>query len=204
MNAALLLSGGASRRMGQPKALLPFGTEPLVVAHWRALRAAGLDPLRIVVGKDARAIVQGTALARENFVLNRRHALGQLSSVQAGLAALLEDPTWPAVYLHPVDALPVSPQVIRHLVDPLTDRRILAAKPTSGGRGGHPVLLSRALCRRILRLDPRTTRLDGFLRELSEAGKVARVPVRDPLVLANLNDPDVYRRALLKLRLLPR
>lgn len=200
MIAAVLLSAGASRRMGTPKALLPFEGEPLAVAHFRALRRCGVDPLRIVLGAQAGAIRSALPLARENFVVNRRHGLGQLSSLQAGLAALAEDPTWPAVLLQTVDSLPVSPAVFRALERAWQGSAPPAAKPTHRGQGGHPVLISRSLCRRILRLDPRTDRLDLFLRSV----EVQRIPVRDAAVLANLNSPDVYRRALQRSAPLPR
>src|SRR5438105_3094726 len=106
MISAVILAGGASRRMGRPKALLPFPKRPLLVEQWLALRAAVVDPLRVVVGARAPAIIRGSGLSCETFVVNARHALGPMSSLQVGIAALLEDPTWAALLVQPVDALP--------------------------------------------------------------------------------------------------
>ncbi len=48
---AAILAGGRSRRMGTPKALVPFAGEPLIMRPIAAARAAGLEP--VVVAKAA-------------------------------------------------------------------------------------------------------------------------------------------------------
>jgi molybdopterin-guanine dinucleotide biosynthesis protein A len=47
---AAILAGGRSRRMGTPKALVPFGGAPLIARPIAAARAAGLEP--VVVAKS--------------------------------------------------------------------------------------------------------------------------------------------------------
>lgn len=49
--AGAVLAGGAGRRMGGPKAMLPVGGVPMVERVARALRDAGCEPV-IVVGDD--------------------------------------------------------------------------------------------------------------------------------------------------------
>lgn len=84
MTAALILAAGAGRRMGGPKALLPFQGETLLRRAARAALGAGCRPVIAVVGPwdpdlgdlEVRAVV------------NPEAAEGMASSIRAGLGAL--------------------------------------------------------------------------------------------------------------------
>lgn len=64
---AVLLAAGLGRRLneitgGGPKCLLPFGEASLLERHLRALRAAGVDSLTVVVGFEAMQIEQALGM----------------------------------------------------------------------------------------------------------------------------------------------
>src|SRR5438093_114089 len=54
--AAILLAGGASSRMGQPKALLPWGDQKLVEYQIDQLRQPPVERVVVVLGPEAERI----------------------------------------------------------------------------------------------------------------------------------------------------
>jgi molybdenum cofactor cytidylyltransferase len=177
----VLLAGGRSSRMGQPKGLVAVGGRPWVLSQIDAARAAGADVV-LVVGHDAARYAEALPdLAQTpgvTVVENLDPSRGPFSSLQCGLARLAPA----AAFVLPVDVPAPGPAVWRSLAEALADAD--AAVPEHEGRGGHPVLLSADLAARLLGR-PATGRLD---HELSSA-RVVRVPVSDPRVRMNLNEP---------------
>jgi CTP:molybdopterin cytidylyltransferase MocA len=68
-----------------------------------------------------------------------------------------------------------------------------AVKPVFDGHGGHPLLLGRGWSHLIQRL-PLTSTLRDLLH--SHDDNVTALPVSDPGVLLNVNDPAQYKRLL--------
>src|SRR5216117_3818420 len=83
MNVAVILAAGESRRMGEPKQLLPFDGKPMLQCVINALDA---DETLVVLGYRAAEIEKRIHGAR--VVRNPNYAGGMFSSVQAGLRAL--------------------------------------------------------------------------------------------------------------------
>jgi molybdopterin-guanine dinucleotide biosynthesis protein A len=77
----LILAGGASSRMGRPKALLPFGGERLIERQVRLLRPLCRE-LLVVTNDPAAYRFLGLPL-----VADRAPGLGPLAGLEAGLAA---------------------------------------------------------------------------------------------------------------------
>jgi molybdopterin-guanine dinucleotide biosynthesis protein A len=80
---AIVLAGGQSRRMGQPKAWLPFGEDRLLTRILRILKP--LVTCRIVVAapnQDLLPLPEGVLLVRD-----RREGCGPLEGLWAGLSA---------------------------------------------------------------------------------------------------------------------
>jgi len=88
MLAAVILSGGASRRMGSPKALLPYQGRPFLEHLLEITVHPKIGIRRVVLGADAEAIAKNIALAAEEVVINSDWEQGQLSSIQAAISSL--------------------------------------------------------------------------------------------------------------------
>ena len=84
----ILLAAGDSRRMGVPnKLLLEIGGVPLVKRTAEALAGIPDAEVTVVLGHEADEIRAALAGMPVDFTMNDDHAMGQMSSVHAGLAA---------------------------------------------------------------------------------------------------------------------
>lgn len=168
MIAALILADGGTRGLAE---------------HWLALRGAGLDPLRIAVGKVGAREVAASGLSRENFVRDRSRAATPFSAMQAGLRALLEADRWDAVVLQPIEAAPPHPSVVLALLTRLAEGDAGAVRPAHRRRTGFPVVMARQAAEALLDVDPRRATLDAVLAALEDAGALATLEVYTSEVL---------------------
>ncbi|MFO0951025.1 MAG: molybdenum cofactor guanylyltransferase [Isosphaeraceae bacterium] len=193
--AALVLCGGASSRMGRPKAWLPFG--PGEVLLQRVVRRLGEVARPIVVvaapGQDLPTLPDQVQVVRDP-VAHR----GPLQGIASGLAALGDSTE--LVYASSTDAPFLRPEWVARLVDLIGDHDL--AIPHVDGFY-HPLA---ALYRRGPVLNQVQTLLaEDRLRPvyLTETLR-ARVVIADDLreadpdlaTLHNLNTPEEYERAL--------
>lgn len=121
--------------MGQPKALLEVDGEPLVVRGVRLLRAAGLDPVVVVLGAAAEQV--RPLVAEAQVVVAEDWADGQSASLRAGLRAL---DAADAVVVTLVDEPHLSPKSVARVVGAGD-----AAQATYDGKPAHPVYLHRSV-----------------------------------------------------------
>jgi len=168
MIAALILADGGMDRLAE---------------QWLALRSAGLDPLRIAVGKGRGGEVSGSGLSRENFVRDRSRAGTPFSAMQAGLRTLLDADDWDAVVLQPQEAAPPHPSVVLALLTRLAEGDAGAVRPVHRRRAGFPVVMARQAAEALLAVDPRRGTLEAVLSALEEAGAVATLEVYTSEVL---------------------
>jgi nicotine blue oxidoreductase len=134
--AGLLLAAGAGTRIGTPKALLELDGETLLARGVRLLRAAGLDPVVVVLGaaaEQARGLV-----AEAEVVVADDWATGQGASLRAGLRAL---GAAEGVVVTLVDEPGLSPEAVTRVLAAASEGD--AAQATYDGRPGHPVYLHR-------------------------------------------------------------
>ncbi|HVX65036.1 MAG TPA: nucleotidyltransferase family protein [Bryobacteraceae bacterium] len=190
--SAIILSGGESRRMGTPKALLeaPGSSETFLDRLIRVFRAQ-CAPVIVVLGHEADRIRAGAARADEAvFVVNERYREGQLSSLQCGVRAV--PPEAEGFLFTPVDIPMVAPGTVAALAGALAreDGRALVALPRCAGRHGHPVCCRRAIGEELLTLAPGAQARDVIHRH---AAQTCYVDVDDPGILRDIDDPAAYQ-----------
>ncbi|MFG1650034.1 NTP transferase domain-containing protein [Micromonospora sp. NPDC049275] len=139
VTAGLLLAAGAGRRLGRPKALLPYRGQLLVEHAAGILTAAGCQPVVVVLGAQADEVRDRTRLS--DVVVNDDWATGMGSSLRAGLAALTSGAAVAAVVTL-VDMPGLTPAAVRRVARDAT-ADALAVATYADGRRGHPVLLGR-------------------------------------------------------------
>ena len=141
--AGVVLAAGRSARMGENKLLLRVDGEPLVRRAVRIAAEAGLEPVLVVVGHEADRIGEALAGLRCTIVPNPRHALGQSTSLEAGIAAVPADAGAAVVLL--ADMPRVDAAAVRALAE--RGRATGAALVTSryGDTTAPPVLYARSI-----------------------------------------------------------
>jgi molybdopterin-guanine dinucleotide biosynthesis protein A len=207
--AAIVLCGGMSRRMGRPKAWLPFGNETLLQRTVRLLSDAA-DHVVVVAApeQDLPPLPEDVTVARDPVP-----ALGPLQGIAVGLAAA--EPHARMAYVSPTDAPFVSTPFVQRM-------RALAAghdiAMLSDGGYHHPLaaiyatrlhheaaaLLAAEKRRPVGLIDRAATRIVTRVDLLADPVLAASDP--DLASLSNLNTPEDYEAALSRWRahLLPK
>jgi molybdenum cofactor cytidylyltransferase len=185
--AAIILAGGASRRMGSPKALLDYRGETFVNRLIRVF-SRSCYPVIVVAGAHA-DLIRGRMDRRARLVINPDPDRGQLSSLQTALA---EAPRDAAGFLFtPVDCPTVREETIEILIDAFHENGTLFAIPRYRGKRGHPVCVRASLIPEFLALPPTAeTRAVVNLH----ADRITYIDVDDLGVLADVDDVEAYRK----------
>jgi len=193
MLAAVILAGGASRRMGSPKALVSYQGASFLEHLLGVTRHPAIGVRRVVLGPDAEAISQQVTLASDEMVVNRDWQLGQLSSIHAALRSLPEGTQ--GMLLCPVDHPLVSAALVDALVRTFLETRAPVVLPMFEGRRGHPVIFAAAVYEELLRAP-----MDTGARAVVRAHKsdLQEVSTTEEGCVVNLNDPDALLKAKIK------
>jgi molybdenum cofactor cytidylyltransferase len=190
MLAAIILSGGASRRMGSPKALLSYQGRPFLEHLLDVAHHPKIGIRRIVLGADAEPIAKEVDLAPDEIVVNEDWEKGQLSSLQAALRSLPAHSDGAILLLidHPL----ISSALVGELIETFYNSRKPIVLPVYEGRRGHPVIFSSALYEELLNAPPETGARSVVWAHSAE---VQIVQTNEEGCVLNLNDPDTMQKA---------
>ena len=190
--AAVILSGGESRRMGFPKALVPYRGKTFVEHLIEITRHPRIGLTRIVVGAHTDEIRGRLAANANDMVVNADWEKGQLSSIQAGVRSLPEGGT-EGMILCPVDHPIVSANLVARLIHEFDASGRAIALPTYRGRRGHPLIFRASLYAELL-----AASADVGARQVvwAHEADTCAVPTDEEGVVLNINDPITLERAL--------
>jgi len=182
--AGIILAAGESRRMGFPKALLPYRNETFLDTLI-GLFAGRCEPLIVVLGAGAEQI-RSRASRPATFVVNPDYARGMTTSLQCGLRMVPADAE--GVLFTLVDHPSVSSSTIDTL---LASPRPLLRVPRYGADRGHPIWFSRDLIPEFLAIP-----VGGAANEVVHRHRQQTefLDLDDPGIVADIDDPEAYRQ----------
>jgi CTP:molybdopterin cytidylyltransferase MocA len=192
MLAAAILAAGESRRMGKPKALLPYRGKTFVEHLMTVAKHPRVGVVRVVLGAGAENIREQLGLSADSAILNPNWSEGQLSSIQAAVRGLSSQAT-EGLLLCPVDHPLISADVVTRLIRAFDAGPAAIVVPTYHGRRGHPVIFRASVYDEILAASP-----EVGARQVVWAHKAntVEVPVEEEGVVLNLNDPETLKKAI--------
>lgn len=140
MLSAILLAAGESKRMGEPKQLLPFGQSTLLEQTIDNLLNSAVDEIIVVMGYKAEEMIKTIATKPVKIVVNPNYTQGMSTSIIAGLS--LVDSQAQAVMLALGDQPLVDSQTINRLIEEFYRHNKGIAIPTYRGMRGHPIIFA--------------------------------------------------------------
>lgn len=169
----VILTGGASRRMGKDKAMLPVTGQAMAINI--AKRYECLGPVAFSVDRGGRFPLEGY---RE--LVDRYPGCGPLN----GLVSAFLDTDEDVIFLTATDMPAGEPEAVRRLLEQLGehDACLFAGEPLFG--------VYRRSCLKTAQacLEAGEYALRSFLRRID----ALQLPVQDPKMLANLNTQEEY------------
>ena len=176
--------------MGRLKLLLPWRGRPVLDHVLRAARASRLDPRILVLGHEAAAIRAALDLDGFTVLHNPDFLAGQSGSMRVGLQGAPTSCTGVLFLLG--DQPAITPAFIDGLIALHESDPDCILVPTLGGRRSSPVLFPAALRGELMAVTG-----DHGGRPLLDVHPdlVRPVPVNDPALLLDLDEPSDLERA---------
>jgi molybdenum cofactor cytidylyltransferase len=191
MLAAVILSGGASSRMGSPKALLAYQGRPFLEHLLEVTSHRQIGARRVVLGAHSEPIANAVQLKPHEVVVNEDWEKGQLTSIQAAIRSLPLGTDGVLVCLidHPL----ISATLVQELIESFYKSGKPVVLPLYQGRRGHPVIFSSTLYDELLHAP-----LETGARAVvwAHSGEVEEMRTNEEGCVLNLNDPDTLQKAL--------
>jgi molybdenum cofactor cytidylyltransferase len=184
--AAVILAAGESRRMGRPKAFLPFRGSTFL-SQIADVLSRRCSPVIAVFGFDASNLIARAEAAGVHAIENPQYERGMLTSLQAGLRSLPESTD--SVLFTLVD----HPAICAATIDALLESPAPIAIPRFGGKRGHPVLIRRPIIDEYLAEAVSSKARDVIDRHAAE---IDYIEVDDPGISDDIDDPALYEQLL--------
>ena len=191
MIAGILLAAGDSKRMGEPKALLPYDGITFIDSILNKFSNIGCEPIITILGASAELIFEKTKVHKFQCFRNPNPEEGQLSSLQIAIAHLPDESEGFIMAL--VDHPMVKLDTYIKLFEMAKSNPANIIVPEFYGQKGHPVYFGRPFFDSILHL-PLTDGARVVLKE--NPADVMSLPVDDEGILKDIDTPKDYQNLI--------
>jgi molybdenum cofactor cytidylyltransferase len=189
MLAAIILSGGASSRMGSPKALLPYQGRAFLDHLLKITRHPRIGVRRLVLGAQAEQIAKAIDVPGDEIVINAEWEKGQLSSIRAALHSLPVETD--GILLCLIDHPLISAKLVDDLIERFYSSKAAIVLPVFEGKRGHPVLFSSKL---YDELENAPFEIGARSVVWAHSAEVLEHHTVEQGCVLNLNDPQTFAR----------
>ena len=191
MISAIILAAGQSKRMGQPKMLLPWGKSTVIEHVISTFLSAGTEDLIVVTGGARKLVEAIVSQYPVRKIHNRDYAAGEmLSSIQCALRAMPDRAQAALIGLGDQPQLEEKNVRLIHQEFRVSQPSLIV--PSFQMRRGHPWLIARPLWNEILGLKPPASPRDFLTRHANE---IHYVSVDTPSILADLDTQEDYEKS---------
>jgi molybdenum cofactor cytidylyltransferase len=170
--AGIILAGGASGRMGSPKAIMPWGANTFLQAVSNKMRQAGVAPIFVILGTHYRQVRSHCRSCGALAIYNHQWQIGQFSSLRLGASrvprAVLsfnpdQETLVTGVMLALIDQPHIAFEVFWEVAAVSRKFPEMLILPTFNQRRGHPLVIPRRLLPALMAM-PATATTRDFLR----------------------------------------
>ena len=191
MLSAILLAAGESKRMGEPKQLMPLGSSTVVEQAIDNLLNSAVNEVIVVLGYRAEEITKTIAAKPVKIIVNPNYRQGMSTSIIAGLNLVYHQAQ--AVMLALGDQPLVDSQTINRLIEEFYNHDKGIAVPTYQGRRGHPIIFA-------IKYKPKLLELEGDIggREIikQHPDDILEVAVDSESVITDIDTRADYQSQL--------
>ena len=190
--AGVVLAAGESRRMGQPKQLLPFGERTILERVVDTLLTAGVGKVIVVLGHLAERVRAVLGDRPVRAVINEAYRQGMLSSVKCGVRAI--GTGYDAALFALGDQPHIACAVVSEVIGAYRTGNAGMVIPCYGGKKGHPIVINLQKYREAIVNLPENVGLNALMQEHTKDVRLIDVTTDD--IIRDIDVPDDYAREL--------
>ena len=187
MISAIILAAGQSKRMGEPKLLLPWGEATILERVIDNVLGSGVDEVVVILGHKSDELAARIAGRPVKTVTNSNYQGGMSTSLICGLDSVGSGCTGVMVLLGDQPSIPSD--LMENLLTVFSWGQRGIVLPEHKGSRGHPVIFDMKYRDELMGLKG-----DVGAKGVIEAhpDDVLEVEVEDDMVLRDINDPRDY------------
>jgi molybdenum cofactor cytidylyltransferase len=191
MISAIILAAGESKRMGEPKQLMPFGQSTILEKAIDNLLSSAVNEIIVVLGYKAEEVLKTIATKPVKIAINPDYKQGMSTSIIAGLSLIARQAQ--AVMLALGDQPLVDSQTINQLIEEFYNHDKGIVVPTYHGKRGHPVIFAIKYKQKLLGL---TGDIGGREVIKDHPDDILEVAVDSESVISDIDTINDYRSQL--------